>query len=122
MHKPPANIAGKPRISSSTKAKDKREALNFDVIAFPEPTVSDVWFAESTVNRSELLYVQSSDANVSCKSDIKHRYIFKCRLTVLSNAALSRTGVYMVQLTNNHGVENLTFEISNGMCLNTLLL
>lgn len=113
------DVSGKPRSVSSTniskiKVKDKNEELSFDVIAFPPPTVSGVWFAEPTTNSSELSYDKTSVVNASCKSDRKHRYISRCTLTMLGNASYSRTGWYKIEVTNNHGDENFTVEISYG--------
>lgn len=97
------------------KVKDKRE-MQFEVIAFPVPTESGMWFTESTVNSREPSYIQSLDTRVSCEADTKYRYISRCTLAVLTNASSSKTGMYTVQLTNKQGAENFTFEIIFGRC------
>lgn len=109
--------AGKPRSVSSTNVfifsvKDKREMLTFNVIAFPVPSGAGVWFADPVNNSTESSYVQSSDANLSCKSDRKFRYISRCTLTVFSDTSPSKSGMYKVQLINEHGAENFTIELS----------
>lgn len=112
------NVSGKPRSVSSTKVKKlkvkhKTEDLRFDVMAFPVPTVSGIWFAELAISSNEPSYVPILDANASCQVDRKHHYISRCTLTIFSN--ISRTGIYKVQLVNDGGVENLTFSVSYGM-------
>ncbi|XP_025101621.1 CD166 antigen-like [Pomacea canaliculata] len=111
------NVACKPRSVSSTnvfifRVKDNREMLTFNVIAFPVPSGGGVWFADPVNNSTESSYVQSSDVNISCKSDRKFRYISKCTLTVFSDTSPSKTGMYKVQLINEHGAENFTIELS----------
>ncbi|PVD27150.1 hypothetical protein C0Q70_12304 [Pomacea canaliculata] len=66
----------KPRSVSSTNViniyvKHERDELTFDVIAFPVPSGAGVWLAKPLNHSSIFSYVQISDANVSCKSDIE---------------------------------------------------
>lgn len=98
---------------SKVKIKDKRGELNFDLIAFPAPTVYKVWFSEVIVNSSEPSYVQSSTANISCRSIRDHSFVFRCNLIVF-NVSQSGTGYYKVQVANDHGEENFTVEVIYG--------
>lgn len=113
-------MAGKAQSVSTTgiqkfKFRNKTEEKNFDVMAYPVPHKYGIWYVEPVItNTSEPLQenVKDSEMTVTCRASAERSYLSKCTLTIFS--IIYPSGFYKVQIINEHGDENFTFEISYG--------
>ncbi|XP_025103259.1 uncharacterized protein LOC112569634 [Pomacea canaliculata] len=113
-------VGCKPQSVSTTgiqkfQFRNKTEEKNFDVMAYPVPHKYRIWYVEPVItNTSEPLQenVKDSEMTVTCSASAERSYLSKCTLTIFS--IIYPSGFYKVQIINEHGDENFTFEISYG--------
>lgn len=109
-------LAGKPRSRLSNHLGEyivHQQEVNFDIIANPAPHEHRVWFLRTPSNDNDSMEteVEGSMLRITCNTLTVRRYLSTCTLSFFNVMSLS-TGLYKIQLTNEHGDENFTVVIT----------
>ncbi|XP_025102553.1 uncharacterized protein LOC112569092 [Pomacea canaliculata] len=121
------DVTCKPRNVSSlhlgtVKVGDKPQVLQFEVISYPPPTSCILFFMASAEDAkgNSTQHELDTSTTVTCTPYPVRRHMSQCTLSVTDRLYLS--GLYGIQITNDVGQVNFTFEITLGEILGIFFL